>query len=199
VISCHNWKLTASLAGQFRAGREKEIDPIAGLKVGWDHTQTEIGIIAMKTGIFREELPGERKSIINLLMTGYLVVVSILGYMAFYLSIQMGQIDRVIHQMQPASMTADEINVIKERLSMTTNRLSNESKWIAILGVAFSIIGGIYTYNLVIRPLRKLVTYAETGEGELPEIKTNNEIKQLMTAITGGSTESPEKQNTANS
>ena len=88
----------------------------------------------MKTGIFRDELPGERKSIINLLMTGYLVVVSILGYMAFYLSIQMGQIDRVIHQMQPASMTADEINVIKERLSMTTNRLSNESKWIAILG-----------------------------------------------------------------
>ena len=35
----------------------------------------------MKTGIFRDELPGERKSIINLLMTGYLVVISILGYM----------------------------------------------------------------------------------------------------------------------
>jgi hypothetical protein len=138
----------------------------------------------MKTGIFRDELPGERKSIINLLMTGYLVVVSILGYMAFYLSIQMGQ--------------ADEINVIKERLSMTTNRLSNEAKWIAILGGLFAIIGGIYTYNLVIRPLRKLVAYAETGEGELPEIKTNNEIKQLMTAITGGPTQSPEKQNTAN-
>jgi hypothetical protein len=152
----------------------------------------------MKTGIFRDELPGERKSIINLLMTGYLVVVSILGYMAFYLSIQMGQIDRVIHEMQPASMTADEINVIKERLSMSANRLSNESKWIAILGGLFAVIGGIYTYNLVIRPLRKLVTYAETGEGELPEIKVNNEIKQLMTAITGGSTEPPEKQNTNN-
>ena len=153
----------------------------------------------MKTGIFRDELPGERKSIINLLMTGYLVVISILGYMAFYLSIQMGQIDRVIHQMQPASMTADEINVIKERLSMSANRLSNESKWIAILGVVFSIIGGFYTYNLVIRPLRKLVTYAETGEGELPEIKNNNEIKQLMTAITGGSEEPSEEQNTASS
>ena len=151
----------------------------------------------MKTGIFRDELPGERKSIINLLMTGYLVVISILGYMAFYLSIQMGQINRVIHQMQPASMTADEINVIKERLSMSANRLSNE--WIAILGVVFSIIGGFYTYNLVIRPLRKLVTYAETGEGELPEIKNNNEIKQLMTAITGGSEEPSEEQNTASS
>jgi hypothetical protein len=153
----------------------------------------------MKTGIFRDELPGERKSIINLLMTGYLVVISILGYMAFYLHIQMGQIDRVIHEMQPASMSADEINVIKERLSMSANRLSNEAKWIAILGGAFSLIGGIYTYNLVIRPLRKLVTYAETGEGELPEIKVNNEIKQLMTAITAGPTPSSEGQNTANS
>jgi len=192
--------LLRALPGQCHAGRrEKEIDLIAGLTVVWNHTQIEIGILAMKTGIFRDELPGERKSIINLLMTGYLVVVSILGYMAFYLSIQMGQIDRVIQQMQPASMTADEINVIKERLSMTTNRLSNESKWIAILGGLFAIIGGIYTYNLVIRPLRKLVAYAETGEGELPEIKVNNEIKQLMTAITGGPTPSPEKQNTANS
>ncbi len=153
----------------------------------------------MKTGIFRDELPGERKSIINLLMTGYLVVVSILGYMAFYLSIQMGQIDRVIHQMQPASMTADEINVIKERLSMTANRLSNEAKWIAILGGLFAVIGGIYTYNLVIRPLRKLVAYAETGEGELPEIKTNNEIKQLMTAITDKTSQPQESQNTTNS
>ncbi len=153
----------------------------------------------MKTGIFRDELPGERKSIINLLMTGYLVVISILGYMAFYLSIQMGQIDRVIHQMQPASMTVDEINVIKERLSMTTNRLSNEAKWIAILGGLFAVIGGIYTYNLVIRPLRKLVTYAETGEGELPEIKVNNEIKQLMTAITGHANPPPDNQSAGNS
>lgn len=153
----------------------------------------------MKTGIFRDELPGERKSIVNLLMTGYLVVISILGYMVFYLSIQMGQIDRVIHQMQPASMTADEINVVKERLSMTANRLSNEAKWIAILGCLFTVVGGIYTYNLVICPLRKLVAYAETGEGELPEIKTNNEIKQLMTAIIDGPTPSPEKRDTLNS
>ena len=139
----------------------------------------------MKTGIFRDELPGERKSIINLLLTGYLVVISILGYMAFYLSIQMGQIDRIIHELKPAAMTVEEINVVKARLSMAAIRLSNESKWLAILGGLFAVIGGIYTYNLVIRPLRKLVAYAETGEGELPEIKNNNEIKQLMTAIVG--------------
>jgi hypothetical protein len=43
------------------------------------------------------------------------------------------------------------------------------------------------------------VAYAETGEGELPDIKVNNEIKQLMTAITSGPAQSPEKQNSANS
>lgn len=146
----------------------------------------------MKLGIFRDELPGERKSIINLLTTGYLVVISILGYMAFYLSIQMGQIDRVIHEMKPEVMTPEQINTVKERLTMTTRRLSNEAKWIAILGGAFSLIGLIYTYNLVVRPLRKLVAYAETGQGELPEIKNNNEIKQLMTAITAGAAPPPE-------
>jgi len=153
----------------------------------------------MKLGIFRDELPGERKSIINLLMTGYLVVISILGYMAFYLSIQMGQADRVIHEMNPASMTAEEINVVKERLSMTVNRLSSDAKWIALLGVLFSLIGLIYTYNLVVRPLRKLVVFAETGQGELPEIKNNNEIKQLMTAIAGPPNPPHENQNPRNS
>lgn len=138
----------------------------------------------MKTGIFRDELPGERKSIINLLMGGYLLVISILGYMAFYLTIQLGQIDRVIYEVKPEVMTAEQINTVKARLVVTTQRLSNEAKWIAILGGLFAVIGGIYTYNLVIRPLRKLVVYAETGEGDLPEIKNNNEIKQLMTAIT---------------
>ncbi|NIQ00150.1 MAG: hypothetical protein GWM98_06715 [Nitrospinaceae bacterium] len=117
-------------------------------------------------------------------MTGYLVVISILGYMAFYLSIQMGQIDRLIHEARLEAMTPEQIETIKDRLTLTTRRLSNEAKWIAILGGLFSIIGGVYTYNLVVRPLRKLVTYVETGEGDLPEIKNNNEIKQLMTAIT---------------
>lgn len=153
----------------------------------------------MKTGIFRDELPGERKSIINLLMTGYMVVISILGYMAFYLSIQMAQADRVIHEMNPASMTAEEINVVKERLSMTVNRLSSEARWIALLGALFCLIGLIYTYNLVVRPLRKLVVFAETGQGELPEIKNNNEIKQLMTAIVGPPNPPLENQNPRNS
>jgi len=146
----------------------------------------------MKTGLFRDELPGERKSIINLLMTGYLVVISILGYMAFYLSIQMGQMDRVIHEVKPEVMTPEQINTIKDRLTMTTKRLSTEAKWIAVLGGAFSLIGLLYTYNLVVRPLRKLVVYAETGQGELPEIKNNNEIKQLMTAITSGTHPAPQ-------
>ena len=47
----------------------------------------------MKTGIFRDELPGEKKSIVNLLMTGYIVVISCLGYAAFYIFIQMVQVD----------------------------------------------------------------------------------------------------------
>ena len=150
----------------------------------------------MKLGIFRDELPGERKSIVNLLMTGYMVVFSILGYMAFYMTIQMGQADRVIQQMKPAAMSAEEINVVKERLSMTVNRLSSEAQWIALLGGLFSLVGGIYTYNLVIRPLRKLVVYAETGQGDLPEIKNNNEIKQLITALTARNIQTPpEKSN----
>ncbi len=153
----------------------------------------------MKTGIFRDELPGERKSIINLLMMGYLVVISILGYMAFYLSIQMAQADRVIHEINPVSMTPEEINVVKERLSMTVNRLSSEARWIALLGGLFCLVGLIYTYNLVVRPLRKLVVFAETGQGELPEIKNNNEIKQLLTAIAGPPNPPHENQTPRNS
>jgi len=137
----------------------------------------------MKTGIFREELPGERKSIINLLMTGYLVVISILGYMAFYMTIQMGQVDRILQQMDRDALTTEQFNVLRDRLSITTHRLSNEVKWLAILGSLFALIGGAYTYNMVIRPLRKLVTCLEEGNDDLPEIKSNNEIKQLMTAL----------------
>lgn len=137
-----------------------------------------------KLGIFRDELPGERKSIINLLMTGYMVVIVILGYMAFYLNIQMHQVERVLHAADPVAMSAQEFQVLKENLTRTTDRLANEAIWIAVIGGVFSLIAGAYTYSLVIRPLRKLVRYAETGEGDLPEIKNNNEIKQLMTAIT---------------
>ena len=137
----------------------------------------------MKTGIFRDELPGEKKSIINLLLTGWLVVISILGYVAFYLSIQFSQVDRILESMDHGSLTTEQFNVLKKRLELTTERLNNEVKWIALLGGLFSVIGGSYTYNLVVRPLRKLVAYAEKTGTELPEIKQNNEIKQLMTLI----------------
>lgn len=138
----------------------------------------------MKTGIFRDELPGERKSIVNLLLTGYMVVISILGYMAFYLNIQMSQVDRLVQKIDAAAMNAEQFQVVKGSISKTAKRLSEEAIWIAVIGGLFSLIGGAYTYNIVIRPLRKLVAFTETGEGELPEIKNNNEIKQLMTAIT---------------
>ena len=49
-----------------------------------------------KKSIFREELPGEKKSIVNLLMTGHIVTISCLGYMAFFLYIQLSQVDRIV-------------------------------------------------------------------------------------------------------
>ncbi len=137
----------------------------------------------MKTGLFREELPGEKKSIINLLLTGYLVVISVLGYFAFYLSIQLIQMERVLEAVKPETLNAEQINVLVERLLLSTGRMHDEIIWLAILGSVFTIIGGIYTYNMVVRPLRKLVAYAEMEKNDLPEIKTNNEIKQLMTVM----------------
>ena len=55
--------------------------------------------------IFRDELPGEKKSIITLLMTGYFVAVSCMGYMAFYIYVQLSQMDRVIVAMNREVMT----------------------------------------------------------------------------------------------
>ena len=55
----------------------------------------------------------------------------------------------------------------------------------AVVGTIVSIIGGLYTISMVIRPLKKLVRFAEeNGKTELPEIKSNTEIIQLATAIT---------------
>ena len=134
--------------------------------------------------IFREELPSERKSIINLLMTGYIVAISCMGYMAFYLSIQLGQMDRVIQAMNVESLSAEQFELLKNRMLKATHQIRNEVIWLAIIGSVVSIIGGIYTFNLVIRPLRQLVLHAEDRETtDPPEIRTNNEIKQLTTAI----------------
>lgn len=137
-----------------------------------------------RTGIFREELPGEKKSIINLLMTGYLVAMSCMGYMAFYLYVQLGQVERIVLTMNRDTLSTEQFDLLKNRVTASVNQLSNEMIGLTIVGVIVSIIGAIYTFNLVVRPLKKLVEFAETGGKVLPpEIKTNNEIKQLVTAI----------------
>ena len=137
-----------------------------------------------KTGIFREELPGEKKSIVNLLMTGYIVTISCLGYAAFYIFIQMGQLERIVNAINIETQTPEQIQLLKNRMTRSTGQLKNEIVGLAVLGSLISIIGGIYTINMVIRPLRRLVEFTETnGATPLPEFKTNTEIKQLATAI----------------
>ncbi len=139
-----------------------------------------------QTGIFREELPGEKKSIVNLLMTGYIVTISCLGYAAFYIFIEMGQLQRIVNTINPETQTAEQMEVIKSRMTRTTGQLRNEIIGLAILGSLVSIIGGIYTINMVVRPLRQIIEHTEMdGKTELPEFKTNNELKQLATAISG--------------
>ena len=136
--------------------------------------------------IFRDELPGEKKSIINLLMTGHIVTISCLGYMAFFLFIQLGQVTRIVNTIDANNMSTEQINLLKERVTRSVGQWQNEMIGLAIFGSVVSIIGGIYTINMVIRPLNKLVNFAiKEGRTEpLPEFKSNTEIKQLATAIT---------------
>ena len=137
--------------------------------------------------IFRDELPGEKKSIINLLMTGHIVTISCLGYMAFFLFIQLGQVTRIVNTIDADNMSTEQINLLKERVTRSVGQWQKEMIGLAIFGSIVSIIGGIYTINMVIRPLNKLIKFAEKeGSAEpLPEFKSNTEIKQLATAITG--------------
>ena len=137
--------------------------------------------------IFRDELPGEKKSIINLLMTGHIVTISCLGYMAFFLFIQLGQVTRIVNTIDANNMSTEQINLLKERVTRSVGQWQNEMIGLAIFGSIVSIIGGIYTINMVIRPLNKLIKFADKeGNSEpLPEFKSNTEIKQLATAITG--------------
>ena len=137
--------------------------------------------------IFRDELPGEKKSIINLLMTGHIVTISCLGYMAFFLFIQLGQVTRIVNTIDADNMSTEQINLLKERVTRSVGQWQNEMVGLAIFGSIVSIIGGIYTINMVIRPLNKLIKFADKeGNSEpLPEFKSNTEIKQLATAITG--------------
>ena len=137
--------------------------------------------------IFRDELPGEKKSIINLLMTGHIVTISCLGYMAFFLFIQLGQVTRIVNTIDANNMSTEQINLLKERVTRSVGQWKNEMIGLAIFGSIVSIIGGIYTINMVIRPLKKLIKFTDKeGKAEpLPEFKSNTEIKQLATAITG--------------
>ena len=138
-----------------------------------------------KNSIFRDELPGEKKSIINLLMTGYIVVISCLGYAAFFLYVQLGQVERIVSTMNIETLQPDQLELLKERIARSAVQLKNEMIGMAVVGTIVSIIGGLYTISMVIRPLKKLVRFAEeNGKSELPEIKSNTEIKQLATAIT---------------
>ena len=138
-----------------------------------------------KNSIFRDELPGEKKSIINLLMTGYIVVISCLGYAAFFLYVQLGQVERIVSTMNTETLQPEQLELLKERITRSAGQLKNEMIGMAVMGTIVSIIGGLYTINMVIRPLKKLVRFAEeNGKTELPEIKSNTEIKQLATAIT---------------
>ena len=137
--------------------------------------------------IFRDELPGEKKSIINLLMTGHIVTISCLGYMAFFLFIQLGQVTRIVNTIDANNMSTEQINLLKERVTRSVGQWQNEMIGLAIFGSIVSIIGGIYTINMVIRPLNKLIKFTDKeGKAEpLPKFKSNTEIKQLATAITG--------------
>jgi len=138
-----------------------------------------------QNSIFRDELPGEKKSIINLLMTGYIVVISCLGYAAFFLYIQLGQVERIVGTMDTQTLTPDQIELLKNRIIRSAVQLKNEMLGMALVGTLVCIIGGFYTVSMIIKPLKKLVRFAEErGTTELPEIKSNTEIKQLATAIT---------------
>ena len=138
-----------------------------------------------KNSLFRDELPGEKKSIINLLMTGYIVVISCLGYAAFFLYVQLGQVERIVSTMNTETLQPDQIELLKDRIMRSAGQLKNEMIGMAIIGSIVSMIGGLYTISMVIKPLKKLVKFAEeNGKAELPEIKSNTEIKQLATAIT---------------
>ena len=137
-----------------------------------------------KTGIFRDELPGEKKSIVNLLMTGYIVVISCLGYAAFYIFIQMVQLERIVATINVQTQTPEQVQLLTDRMTRTTGQLRNEIVGLAIFGSVICLIGGGYTINMVVRPLRRLVEFAESnGTTPLPEFKTNTELKQLATAL----------------
>ncbi|MZH13837.1 MAG: HAMP domain-containing protein [Nitrospinae bacterium] len=118
-------------------------------------------------------------------MTGYIVVISCLGYAAFFLYVQLGQVERIVSTMNTETLKPDQLELLKDRIVRSAGQLKNEMIGMAVVGTLVCIIGGLYTISMVIRPLKKLVRFAEeNGKTELPEMKSNTEIKQLATAIT---------------
>ena len=86
--------------------------------------------------------------------------------------------------MDTQTLTPDQIELLKNRIIRSAVQLKNETIGMALVGTLVCIIGGFYTVSMIIKPLRKLVRFAEErGTTELPEIKSNTEIKQLATAI----------------
>ena len=113
------------------------------------------------------------------------MVISCLGYAAFFLYVQLGQVERIVGTMNTETLQPDQLELLKDRVMRSAGQLKNEMIGMAIVGSIVSLIGGLYTISMVIRPLKKLVRFAEeNGKTELPEIKSNTEIKQLATAIT---------------
>ncbi|QPJ66767.1 MAG: hypothetical protein G3M78_04840 [Candidatus Nitrohelix vancouverensis] len=118
-------------------------------------------------------------------MTGYIVSISCLGYMAFFLFVQLGQVDRIVQTINPESMTAEQMTVLKNRVTRSTEQLKDEMLGVAIVGSLVSIIGAAYTFSLIIRPLNRMIEYASLqSEIDPPEFNSNTELKQLTTAIT---------------
>ena len=107
-----------------------------------------------RNSIFRDELPGEKKSIINLLMTGYIVVISCLGYATFFLYVQLGQVERIVGTMDTQTLTPDQIELLKNRIIRSAVQLKNETIGMALVGTLVCIIGGFYTVSMIIKPLR---------------------------------------------
>ena len=60
----------------------------------------------------------------------------------------------------------DQLELLKDRVMRSAGQLKNEMIGMAVLGSIISIIGGLYTIKMVIRPLKKLVRFAEeNGNG----------------------------------
>ena len=82
--------------------------------------------------------------------------------MAFFLFIQLGQVTRIIDTIDP-NMTTEQVNLLKERVSRSVGQWQSEMIGLAIIGSIVSIIGGIYTINMVIPSEANNLTESNTS------------------------------------